>query len=213
MDSITENSKIILQTAKDTVESFFKMYEEIDDNENKKQDLLRAIILFSCSGIDAVIKQLINDALETIIMIDDGAENNFKSFVEKKIKNNIENNNSKLLSEIFTSDKKPKETLIQVLKKELTANSLQSAEELSRVASFFNIKTMNIEDIKKVFYVRNQITHEMDIDMDSENLNRRVRNKEQVKEYSRKIFELANIILKMLIKNYKRNKRNNKKII
>ena len=63
MDSITENSKIILQTAKDTVESFFKMYEEIDDNENKKQDLLRAIILFSCSGIDAVIKQLINDAL------------------------------------------------------------------------------------------------------------------------------------------------------
>lgn len=84
MDSITENSKIILQTAKDTVESFFKMYEEIDDNENKKQDLLRAIILFSCSGIDAVIKQLINDALETIIMIDDGAENNFKSFVEKK---------------------------------------------------------------------------------------------------------------------------------
>ena len=81
MDSITENSKIILQTAKDTVESFFKMYEEIDDNENKKQDLLRAIILFSCSGIDAVIKQLINDALETIIMIDDGAENNIKSFV------------------------------------------------------------------------------------------------------------------------------------
>lgn len=196
MDSITENSKIILQTAKDTVESFFKMYEEIDDNENKKQDLLRAIILFSCSGIDAVIKQLINDALETIIMIDDGAENNFKSFVEKKIKNNIENNNSKLLSEIFTSDKKPKETLIQVLKKELTANSLQSAEELSRVASFFNIKTMNIEDIKKVFYVRNQITHEMDIDMDSENLNRRVRNKEQVKEYSRKIFELAEYYIK-----------------
>jgi len=148
MDSITENSKIILQTAKDTVESFFEMYEEVDDNENKKQDLLRAIILFSCSGIDAVIKQLINDALETIIMIDDGAENNFKSFVEKKIKNNIENNNSKLLSEIFTSDKKPKETLIQVLKKELTANSLQSAEELSRVASFFNIKTMNIEEKK-----------------------------------------------------------------
>ncbi len=31
MDSITENSKIILQTAKDTVESFFKMYEEIDE--------------------------------------------------------------------------------------------------------------------------------------------------------------------------------------
>ncbi len=196
MDSITENSKIILQTAKDTVESFFEMYEEINDNENKKQDLLRAIILFSCSGIDAVIKQLINDALETIIIIDDGAENNFKSFVEKKIKNNIENNNSKLLSEIFTSDKKPKETLIQVLKKELTANSLQSAEELSRVASFFNIKTMNIEDIKKVFYVRNQITHEMDIDMDSENLNRRVRNKEQVKEYSRKIFELAEHYIK-----------------
>lgn len=85
MDSITKNSKNILQTAENTIASFFEIYEDIEDKDiDKKQDLLRAIILFSCSGIDAVIKQLINDALEIIITIDEGADNNFKAFVEKK---------------------------------------------------------------------------------------------------------------------------------
>lgn len=59
------------------------------------------------------------------------------------------------------------------------------------MASYFNIKTMNIEDIKEVFNARNQITHEMDIDMNSEYLNRRIRKKEIVKEYSDRIFKLA----------------------
>lgn len=193
----TKNSRKILNTTKETIESFFKIYEELNKQEkNRKQDLLRAVVLFACSGIDAVIKQLISDTLEEIIKRDEGAQKNFKNYIEKKIKNNNESYNSKLLSEIFSSDDKPKDTLIRILKNELKANSLQSAEELSKVASFFNVETPNIEKIKEVFIVRNQITHEMDIDMSSKSIIRRKRNKSEIMDYSKRIVRLAENYIK-----------------
>jgi len=199
MNKYTENSRKILDTTKETILSFFEIYKEIKVEENaKQQDLLRAIILFSCSGIDAVIKQLINDTLEEIIKKDEGAQSYFKNYIEKKIKNNNDVYNSKLLSEIFISDEKPKDTLIRILKRELMANSLQSAEELSRVAAYFNIETTDIDKIKEVFVVRNQITHEMDIDMSSEVIIRRNRNKEDIKEYSDRIIKLAEHYIKSI---------------
>ena len=199
MNKYSENSRKILDTTKETILSFFEIYKEIKVEENaKQQDLLRAIILFSCSGIDAVIKQLINDTLEEIIKKDEGAQSYFKNYIEKKIKNNNDVYNSKLLSEIFISDEKPKDTLIRILKRELMANSLQSAEELSRVAAYFNIETTDIDKIKEVFVVRNQITHEMDIDMSSEVIIRRNRNKEDIKEYSDRIIKLAEHYIKSI---------------
>lgn len=95
-----------------------------------------------------------------MIKKDEGAVNKFKNFVEKKIKNGSVDNNSKLLSEIFISDNNPKEILINILKKELTANSLQNADELFKVASFFNIETTNIEKMREIFNERNLIAHE-----------------------------------------------------
>lgn len=191
----TEKSRNILETTKNTISSFYEIYDEIEDTE-RKQDILRAIILFSCSGIDAIIKQMINDTLDIVIMNDEGAHSNFKSYIEKKIKNNNDSYNSKLLSEIFSSDDKPKNTLIKILKNDLTANSLQSAEELSKVAAYFNIKTTNIDEIKEVFMARNQITHEMDIDMSSKSLKRINRNFETVELYSNRIIKLAEDYIK-----------------
>ena len=188
----TENSKKILDTTRETIKSFLKIYDEIGNEENAaKEDLLRAIILFACSGIDAIMKQLIEDSLEEVIKVDEGAQHNFKNYIEKKIKNNTDTYNSKLLSEIFSSDKKPRDTLIEILKKELTANSLQSAEELSRVASYFDIDTSDIDEIKKVFIIRNQITHEMDIDMSVDGIKRRKRDKKEIVGYSNKILNRA----------------------
>ena len=58
-----KNSQIILNTLKDNVKSFQDLLEaNIDDAT--KQNLLRTIILFSCAGIDAIVKQLIIESLE-----------------------------------------------------------------------------------------------------------------------------------------------------
>ena len=131
-------SNMILESLKNTINSFFNLYN-ISGNEEEKQNILRAIIIFSCSGVDAIVKQLINDTLEYVIEHDEGAFNQFKQFSTKKIQNKSETNYN-LLTELLVSEH-PRKILISSLKNELTQNSLQSAEELFRVASYFNIET------------------------------------------------------------------------
>lgn len=185
-------SNAILTSLKKTIKSFYTLYNSLDDDkETQKQDLLRAIILFSCSGIDSIVKQLVNDTLNYVIEHDEGAFNQFKNYTEKKlILKNESGINSKLFAELFTCDN-PKQTLIDVLKKDLTSNSLQSADELLKVGSVFNIETANLvngkqelEKLKKIFIVRNQITHEMDVDMTVPEFKMRDRTYEEIKDYS-----------------------------
>jgi hypothetical protein len=73
------------------VSNFHRLYVEshkIDPEAagHGDQDLLRAMLLFSCSGLDAVVKQLIQDALETVLKHDEGAQREFKKFAERRLK-------------------------------------------------------------------------------------------------------------------------------
>lgn len=199
-------SNTILVSLKKTVESFYALYNSLDDDkETQKQDLLRAIILFSCSGIDSIVKQLVNDTLDYVIEHDEGAFNQFKSYTEKKLilKNEV-GINSKLFAELFTCGN-PKQTLIDALKKELTSNSLQSADELLKVGSIFNIETANLvtgreehEKLRRIFIVRNQITHEMDVDMTASNFKMRDRTYEEIKVYSEFIMNFIERFIELI---------------
>ena len=174
-EELLNKTNTILQSLQNTIDSFYNLYDSLDfDKGSQKQDLLRAIILFSCSGTDAIVKQLINDTLGYVIEHDEGAFNEFKSYTEKKLMIKNETGiNAKLFAELFTCEN-PKKTLIDVLKKDLTSNSLQSADELLKVGSVFNIETAKLvngrsehDKLKNIFIARNQITHEMDVDMSS----------------------------------------------
>lgn len=199
-------SKAILISLKKTIESFYTLYNSLnDDKNNQKQDLLRAIILFSCSGIDAIVKQLVNDTLDYVIEHDEGAFNQFKINTEKKLILKNENGiNSKLFAELFTCGN-PKQTLIDVLKKDLTSNSLQSADELLKVGSVFNIETANLangkedyEKLRRIFTIRNQITHEMDVDMSAANFKMRDRTYEDIKEHSEFIINFIEKFIELI---------------
>ena len=185
-------SNAILQSLKNTIASFYDLFDTLsDDKEQQKQDLLRAILLFSCSGIDSIVKQLVNDALDYVIEHDEGAFNEFKKHTERKLTIKSETGiNTKLFADLFTCEN-PKKTLIDVLKKDLTSNSLQSAEELLKVGSVFNIETAKLvpqkeelDKLKNVFTVRNQITHEMDVDMEAPDFKMRNRTYDEIKDYS-----------------------------
>lgn len=199
-------SNAILISLKSTIESFYTLYNSLDDDkENQKQDLLRAIILFSCSGIDSIVKQLVNDTLDYVIEHDEGAFNQFKNYTEKKlILKNEAGINSKLFAELFTCGN-PKQTLIDVLKKDLTSNSLQSADELLKVGSVFNIETANLvngkeehEKLRSVFIVRNQITHEMDVDMTASDFKMRDRTYEEINDYSEFIIKFIEKFIELI---------------
>ena len=204
MEELTKQSKAILSSTRETVESLFEIYNNLETEKNsdeKNQDLLRAIILFSSSGVDAIVKRLINDTIDKIINNDEGATKQFKDFVDKKIQENKNGINSKLLSELFTCDN-PKEQLISVLKRDLTANSLQSAEELFKVASYFNIPTaafsIRADTLKEIFKVRNQISHEMDVELNSENFKRNKRTKKEAENISKELLKLAEEFISLI---------------
>lgn len=198
----------ILTSLKNTIASFYTLYDTLtDEQENQKQDLLRAIILFSCSGIDSIVKQLVHDTLDYVIEHDEGAFNQFKAFTAKKLTEKNETGiNSNLFADLFTCEN-PKQTLKDVLKKELTSNSLQSSDELLKVGAYFNIKSDNLvkgremhKKLRNIFIARNQITHEMDVDMTSPIFKMRNRTYEEINDYSNFMIDLAEKYIELVSK-------------
>ena len=82
----------IFEAAFKTCESFLNSFVQVRQDRKAKgaatdveQDLLRAMLVFACSGLDSMIKQLIRDALPAVIDKNEGAEAQFRTFIEKKI--------------------------------------------------------------------------------------------------------------------------------
>lgn len=179
-----ENACTVFEHTFESAGNFLSLYNNSRNGKSgttthPEQDLLRAMLLFACAGLDSTVKHLIEDNLNAIIEKDTNAQSQFEKYVETKLKKNREsielsfNDNSlnlKLISEVIASSN-PRNLLIKKLKKSLTDNSLQSLDQLLKVASSFAITSQEIltikkpEDIKKTFDIRNEISHEMDVDL------------------------------------------------
>ena len=183
----------ILSSVKETISSFYKLYDACKDNEKQQQAILKSIIVFSCSGIDAVVKQLINDCLEGVIERNEGSVSKLKDYTAKRIKNKGDIDND-LLSDLLTSNN-PRKKMIDSLIEDLSYPSLQSPEELFKVASYFDIKTNDLESDKeklaRIFKERNIITHQFDVDFSEGTINVH-RSFDEAKRYSDHILLLAN---------------------
>lgn len=182
---ILKNTQIVFQHAVNSVSSFYTIYQKLrkgrgaGSTTHEEQDLLRAMLVFACSGLDAVVKQLIKDSLPDIINLDiegKGARQEFQKFVERRMKR-VNNNeidekipsvDTNFIAQIITSDK-PKTMLFNFLQSHLLSDSLQSRDQLLKVAAHFAItKDQVLKDFgmtKDVFEVRNDIIHEMDVDL------------------------------------------------
>lgn len=196
----TLNSYIILCNTHDTSSAFLNIFHSIRKSRNAKgiptdeeQDLLRAMLIFSTSGLDSMVKQLIREALPKVISKDEGANIVFTGYIEKRISKDETINTKMIASALVSND--PKEFLIQYLVDDLTSGSLQSKDELLGAASFFNIPsnliTSNFNYLQELFSVRNEISHEMDIDLDQPNRNRRPRSLRKMVSYTNEVFKVA----------------------
>jgi hypothetical protein len=199
-----QNAYVIVCNAHKACSAFLRQFHEIRKFRNAKgtatdseQDLLRAMLIFACSGLDSMVKQLIRDALAKVIRNDDGAEAMFMERTKKYINKNIDQNIELLIQSIVSYN--PRDVLTQNLISELVAGSLQSVDELFRVASFFNIPSKklidNPSDLKEIFKTRNQISHEMDIDFSQSNRNRRPRAMMTMINYTEQIFKVSESFL------------------
>ena len=87
-----QNACIILQNSHKTSSSFLDIFEkEYRDRggrgvpTDEEQDLLRAMLTNATAGLDATVKQLVRDALPSVVDHVTGASKNFQGFIERKL--------------------------------------------------------------------------------------------------------------------------------
>jgi hypothetical protein len=188
----------------EAITNFHTLYDSMVtngvQNPHAAEDLLRAMLLFAGSGLDAVFKRLINDALPHVIARDPGAQHEFQKFAERRIRKSSSNEDSKagpqittdfaLLAEMMVSTE-PRKIMLKQLTRSLTNDSLQSRDQLLKAASYFAIgrnEFMRAHTITDAaFRARNEITHEMDADLDGQQGRRR-------REYGQMVDWCANIV-------------------
>jgi hypothetical protein len=198
------NAHAILLNAHDAASSFLEIFgavraarKAVGMPTDEEQDLLRAMLVFASAGLDSMVKQLVRDALPLIVEGDEGATEMFKEHIERRLSIE-EKHGRKFLADVL-GDRNPRLRLMEQLLNDLTCESLQSTDQLLRVASYFNIPSKRITEdpksLKEVFVVRNQIGHEMDIDFSQPNRSRRPRAKDKMVAYTNELFRVAGAFL------------------
>ncbi len=199
-----QNAYIILSNAHESSGSFLDIFNSTRRAGNargtptdEEQDLLRAMLLFAAAGLDSMVKQLVRDALPKVLVTNVGARAMLKGFLARRLKKGDETDYD-LMAEIIVDDE-PRDRVIQELVVDLTSSSLQSGEQLLRAASFFDVPSNRISEdpreLKRIFGVRNQIAHEMDVDFGQPNRNRRPRARGQLVDNTNELFRVANNFL------------------
>jgi len=212
----TSKARLILQHARDTKKAF---QEQCNSSRKQRrtsggalnyaeQDLLRAMLVFSCAGLDSLLKQLIRDSIRELARVDSSVQAELETFAERQIRGEVLGDGSesafgrRFLARVLVSPA-PQEKLIEEYIKELTGDSLQSDKQVFRTVKALGIDPgVAIEDektLRAVFQARNQIIHEMDIKLESQAKKARKRRSRTIDDMVEKadfVLELGRRIIK-----------------
>lgn len=172
---------------------------------DQEQDILRAALVMSYAGLDAALKQAIRDCIDRLLLKDRAVLEGFEKFIRKRIAGDGDvlelSSGAKFLS-IVLADRRPRRRLIEEYIKELTGESLQSAEEIMRTVAALGLDNkqikLDVQDLKKIFSIRNKVIHELDIDLDALKRKRRVRSQADLLDSSDKILATTKRFLEAL---------------
>lgn len=132
---------------------------------SNEEDLLRAAVVFTGAGLDSTLKQLIRDTLPVLLQHNEQAHTKFETFAVERL-GTAEIADPKMLARYLTSAN-PRERLIEDYVYDLTGSSLQSAEEVQKVAGALGIDDgplrQRIGNLRSLFVARNEISHELDL--------------------------------------------------
>lgn len=145
---------------------------------DQDQDLLRAMVVFACAGLDAAMKRLILDALPDLATRHEGVQKKLTQFTERMLSDGG-GVSAKSLASLLTRDIPPREAVIESYLAELTGGSLQSADALHETCGALGVDDAgvrtNVSALQGVFRARNQIIHELDMAASDQRRRRRHR--------------------------------------
>mgnify|MGYP001627430969 CR=1 FL=1 len=163
-------------------------------------DLLRMAIVFAGAGIDATLKQLARDAIPDLAEVNGQVSAKFRDFVDRTLAPGGENaaGHRTLVSILLSDAASPRAALLELYIGELVGNSLQSAEELDNICGALGISNAALRKriaaakgprsgpagktkLRQLFEARNEIVHELDLQVPGE-ANQRRRRPRAIKE-------------------------------
>lgn len=174
---------------------------------DQEQDILRAALVMCCAGLDGSLKQAIRDSLQYLLAEDEKVREGFEKFIRKRISGEGDileaGGGTKFLSQVL-ADNSPRDRLIEEYIRELTGESLQSAEEVMRTMSALGMDQKNlnldISRLKEIFQLRNKIIHELDIDLEAPKRKRKIRSQSDLLDNADHILKVTRDILRELNK-------------
>jgi hypothetical protein len=172
---------------------------------DEEQDLLRSMLVSAASGLDAMTKQLIRDALPKIIEIDKEALTELEKFVSRKLRDEIDevgtSERISFLARALTAPSRQSQ-IIEDYINYLTKGSLQSSQELSRVAKAFGLSSEEViidhAKLRPIFETRNKIIHELDINLNVPRRKRNLRAQSTMKYYTEALIDVGESILRVV---------------
>ena len=207
--SRARDAALIYEYSVESANALWAAYDLARENRGKprgittdqEQDLLRAMLVAAASGLDAALKQLIRDALPSMIKRNTAVHKEFERFAQKRISIKDPEGDSvvsaKILARILAAPD-PQKRLIEDYIFELTGDSLQSPDQLFKVCNVFDLDVKELnekEALKAVFIARNQIIHELDMNLDSPNRKRRLRSQADMQAYAELLLKLCHSII------------------
>ncbi|MEU5368217.1 hypothetical protein ABZ362_04345 [Streptomyces sp. NPDC005951] len=169
---------------------------------SNEEDLLRAALTFAGTGIDSALKQLIRDTLAVLLPVNKESASKFQIHAEARL---AHEQASKLLAKYLTSGD-PRGALIDDYVYELTGSSLQSTEQVQKVAGALGVTDANLRkrigELKPLFVARNEIVHELDLKAPekSGDRHRRMRSIGKTKDMAHHGLETAQQIINSVAK-------------
>lgn len=169
------------------------------DNE---QDLLRSMLVMAAAGLDATVKQLVQDTLPHLVANDPKAQNSFEKFVTRRLAGDPASGsapvNTRLLASVLASPV-PQVRLINEYVSHLTGGSLQSTDSLFEVAAALGAEPtaigLNPAELRPIFETRNKIIHELDINLAARMRTRNLRSQTTMIRDTNRLFRLASALI------------------
>lgn len=204
---------LIFQNALSSSVSLLKAFELARTSRGKsrgmttdqEQDIMRAMLVMACAGLDASVKQVIQDALPLLVPVNPGAQTGLETFVERQVRGEETDfgTNAKYLAKVLASAL-PYKRVINSYINALTGDSLQSVEQLFKVVNALGIdqNTLGLDKnlLRPIFVARNQIIHELDIDLEGERRKRNIRSMDEMIDWTNKVLDLTKKIIDIVDK-------------
>ena len=179
-DPRTETAQRFLGAAFDSVDAMLEWFDSAaelaaDDaitderlgtwTRDAAGNMLRASLVFAGAGLDSAIKQLVRDALPSVLNMSESADSMLLKFVERTVDPGRPGATRSLAR--FLTSENPRDEIVASYIKHLTGASLQSVEQVKEVARALGIHAPKVmkrmDSLRSAFDARNQVVHELDL--------------------------------------------------